>query len=227
MEPSAQAQHIGALSGGGAMSRSRKKAKSRAWAKNQNRDQHVRKARMQGYRARSVFKLNEIDCKHRLINPSYWIADLGAAPGGWCEYVSAKSSDRGRIVGVDILEMQPIQGARIVRGDFTNPAVQKKIIDCFDGCLLDLVLSDMSPNISGIATVDQANAESIQVSILEFCGKALKSGGSVLTKLFEGSSSPDVRKMYAEKFARIYMIKPGASRSESREVYLLAKGYMT
>ncbi len=209
------------------MSRSRKNTRSRTWAKNQGRDQYVREARTRGYRARSVFKLSEIDFKHRLIKPSCRIVDLGAAPGSWSEYVATRLSDRGRIVGVDILEMQPIHGVRIVHGDFTNTAIQKKIMDCFDGHRLDLVLSDISPNISGIATIDQAKAENIQISTLEFCSKALKSGGVVLIKLFEGSSSSDIRKMYAEKFGQIFMIKPGASRSESREVYLLAKGYMT
>lgn len=209
------------------MSRSRKKAKSRAWAKNQGRDRYVREARTRGYRSRSVFKLSEIDSRYRLIKPSYRIVDLGAAPGGWSEYIATRLSDRGRIVGVDILEMQPIHGVRIVQGDFTNPAIQKKIMDCLDGHRLDLVLSDMSPNISGIATIDQAKAENIQISILEFCSKALKPDGVVLIKLFEGSSSSDIRKMYAGKFDQIFMIKPGASRSESREIYLLAKGYRT
>lgn len=209
------------------MSRSRKKARSRAWARNQGRDQYVREARVRGYRSRSVFKLSEIDCKHRLIKPACQIVDLGAAPGGWSEYIATRLSDRGRIVGVDILEMQPLHGVRIVQGDFLSPAIQEKILGCFDGHRLDLVLSDISPNISGIATMDQARAENIQISILEFCGKALKSGGIVLVKIFEGSSSFDIRKMYAGKFNRIFMIKPGASRSESREIYLLAKGYMT
>ncbi len=207
------------------MSRSRNKSKSRAWSNRQNRDRYVREARTLGYRARSVFKLSEVDRKYRLIKPSHQIVDLGAAPGGWSKYVATRLSDRGRIIGVDLLEMKPIHGVGIIRGDFTQPSVQEQIIDCLDGQLLDLVLSDMSPNISGIATIDQAKAEEIQVSILGFCCMTLKSSGTVLTKLFAGSSFSGIQQMYGMGFAQVSVIKPAASRSESREVYLLARGY--
>ncbi|MCY4217955.1 MAG: RlmE family RNA methyltransferase [Gammaproteobacteria bacterium] len=208
------------------LSRNRIKSKSRAWIRNQNRDQYVREARAQGLRARSAYKLKEIDYKHQLIKPYYQVVDLGAAPGGWSKYVSTILSEQGLIVGVDLLEMRPIHGVIIIQGDFTESSIQEKIIDQFESRLLDLVLSDMSPNISGIATIDQAKAERMHISILEFCAKALKPGGVMLVKLFEGSSSSDIKKMYSENFNQIFAIKPKASRSESREVYLLAKGYM-
>ncbi len=186
----------------------------------------MREARAQGFRARSAYKLKEINEKHQLIKPSYQIVDLGASPGGWTQYVSSILSKQGRIVGVDLLEMCPIEGGKFIQGDFTEPSIQEKIIDCFEGQSLDLVLSDMSPNISGIATIDQANIESIQISILEFCSEILRAGGVVLVKYFEGSSSSSIRKMYCEKFNQIFVVKPRASRSESREIYLLGKGYI-
>lgn len=185
----------------------------------------MREARSKGFRARSVFKLGEVDRKHNLIPPSCRVVDLGAAPGSWCEYAASRLSGDGRIVGVDILEMKPIAGVETILGDFTDPGVQKRILDRFEGRRLDLVLSDMSPNITGIRVIDQARAEHLQMSILEFCRHALRSGGSVLTKLFEGGSMVDIRARYVCDFGRVHMIKPAASRSGSREVYLLACDY--
>lgn len=186
----------------------------------------MREAQARGYRARSVFKLSEVDRKHRLISPACQIVDLGAAPGGWSEYAISKLSGAGRIVGVDLLEIRPIQGVHAIQGDFTDPAVQRNILEHFAEQSLDLVLSDMSPNISGIATVDQAQAENIQISILEFCQKALKPGGNVLTKLFAGSATGEIRMRFEQQFRHVQMIKPDASRSKSKEVYLLARGHV-
>lgn len=185
----------------------------------------MREARSKGFRARSVFKLDEVDRKYSLIPPSCRIVDLGAAPGSWCEYAASRISGDGRVVGVDMLEMKPIAGVETILGDFTDPGVQKRILERFEGQRLDLVLSDMSPNITGIRIIDQAKAEQLQMSILEFCRDALRSGGSVLTKLFKGGSMVDIRAQYVRDFRRVHMIKPAAFRSESREVYLLACGY--
>lgn len=216
---------MGIVSRESLLSHNRSKNKSRAWSNQHNQDRFVLAARTQGFRARSAFKLSEVDRKHHLLRPSDQIVDLGAAPGGWSIYAASRMSDAGRVVGVDLLEIKPIKGVIAIQGNFTEHVVQEAILECFKGKPLDLVLSDMSPNITGVATIDQANAENMQIAILEFCRKSLKSGGTVLTKLFAGSSTEDIRKMFSREFGQIKMIKPDASRAASKEVYLLAKDY--
>ncbi len=195
------------------------------WAIRQNRDPFVRQARSQGLRARSVFKLEQIDQKYKLIKLSSKIVDLGSVPGSWSQYAASKVVGSNQIVGMDLLPMKDIARVRFIQGDFCDPDNQQRIFDCFEDGKIDLVLSDMAPNITGIRITDQANAAQLQDVILAFCLKALNVHGNLLTKLFEGESVGFVRKKFIEHFDQVQMVKPDASRAESKEVYLLARGF--
>ena len=196
-----------------------------AWATRQNRDPYVKRAREQGLRARSVFKLEQMDDKYNLIKPTSKIIDLGAAPGSWSQYAVAQVAGKNQLVAVDCLLMQPIERVRFVQGDFCVAETQQRVVDCFAGDKIDLVLSDMAPNVSGIASTDQARMERLQQAVLEFCQHQLKPGGALLTKLFAGESFAAIRKQIGDCFAQAQTIKPDASRAQSREIYLLARGY--
>ncbi len=207
------------------MTGSRNRRKTGNWASRQNRDFFVRQARTQGLRARSVFKLEQIDRKYRLIKPDTRIVDLGCAPGSWSQYAASRISAANRIVGVDLLPMEQLEKAHFIQGDFTDPAVQLTVSQCFPDSGIDLVLSDMAPNITGIRITDQANAEQLHSAILDFCGKYLNQGGNLVTKMFEGEISNAIRKQVRACFDGVQTVKPDASRSQSREVYLLARGF--
>jgi 23S rRNA (uridine2552-2'-O)-methyltransferase len=207
------------------MSRNRKSRKSGNWAGRQNRDQFVKAARQQGLRARSAFKLDEIDKKYRLIKTATRIVDLGCSPGSWCQYAVSRVPGPDQVLGVDLLPMQALENVSFIHGDFTQVEIQEQIRSYFGDHRIDLVLSDMAPNITGIRVTDQARAESLQESILEFCLEALNPGGKVLTKLFEGESMQSMRRAFEATFDHVQMVKPDASRSESREIYLLARGF--
>jgi 23S rRNA (uridine2552-2'-O)-methyltransferase len=159
------------------------------------------------------------------MKPGSKIVDLGSTPGSWCQYAVSRVTGVGRVVGVDLLPMQDIERVQFIQGDFTEPATHLRIAECFEDSGIDLVLSDMAPNITGIRITDQANAERLQYAVLAFCLRALNQGGNVLTKLFEGESVNALRKAYSQYFDHIQMIKPDASRSESREIYLLARKF--
>lgn len=201
-----------------------KQKKSKNWLAKQNRDQYVRQARSQGLRARSVFKLEQIDKKYRLIKPGSKIVDLGSAPGSWSQYAASKVGGSDQIVAVDLLSMKEIAKVRFIQGDFADADIQRQVVDCFKA-KIDLVLSDMAPNITGIGITDQANAAQLQDAILTFCLQALDLRGNLLTKLFAGESVSYVRKSVIKYFDQVQMIKPDASRAESKEVYLLARGF--
>ena len=207
------------------MSKNRKSRKSSGWATRQNRDHFVKQARQQGLRARSAFKLAEIDKKYRLIGPGSVIVDLGAAPGSWCQYAAGITSKKGLVIGVDLLSMGEIEGVSFLQGDFTLEETRNALQSLIGEETLDLVLSDMAPNITGIRVTDQARAEELQESIFDFCASSLKPGGALLTKIFEGESSGSVRNMFGKRFGQTQVIKPDASRAESREIYILARDF--
>ena len=200
----------------------RRKAKSRAWLERQNRDPYVQKARKSGYRARAAYKLEEIDKKHRLLKPGQRVIDLGAAPGSWSQYAVNKIGPQGLLVMVDLLPFEAIEGAQLVQGDFTEEATLTAIESLSKGSQFDLVLSDMAPNITGIALQDQARYERLLESVLAFCETALRPGGNLLTKFFEGESAQRIRERMKTQFTQLKTIKPDASRSQSKELYLLA-----
>ncbi len=199
--------------------------KSGNWASRQNRDAFVRQARTRGLRARSVFKLEQIDRKFRLVKPDTRIVDLGCAPGSWSQYAASRVSSANRIVGVDLRKMEKLEKVEFIQGDFTDPVVQHKVSQCFPGSGIDLVLSDMAPNITGIRITDQANAEQLHFAILDFCRGNLNRGGNLVAKMFEGETSNSIRKRFRACFDGVQTVKPVASRSQSREVFLVARGF--
>ncbi|MDD9883876.1 MAG: RlmE family RNA methyltransferase [Gammaproteobacteria bacterium] len=225
------------------MTRSRKQRQTGRWAARHNRDRFVRQARSGGWRARAVFKLEEIDRKYQLIKPGATVVDLGAAPGSWSQYAAARiyggggrddgdggrdngdgDGDGGRIIAVDLRDMPAIDGVDFIRGDFTDAAVAAQV----DAALqrpAALVLSDLSPDLSGIRSADQARAEALQSAVLAFCARALRPGGGLLTKVFAGEAAPAVRARLDACFDTVRALKPAASRAQSREVYLLARGF--
>ncbi len=207
------------------MSRGRRQRKSSNWARRQESDQYVRKARSGGLRARAYFKLEEVDRKHRLIRPSTRLVELGSAPGSWTQYAATRVADPGQIVAVDLLAMEPVAGVDFIQGDFTDQSLVDAILARLDGASIDLVLSDMAPNITGIRATDEARSEAVHDAVFAFCRRALRPGGSLLTKVFEGESAVKVRLAMKRDFAQMTVIKPDASRSQSREIYLLGKAY--
>lgn len=207
------------------MAKSRKKRKGQQWVARQNRDPFVKKARQTGYRARAAFKLEQIDQKYRLIHPHSRVVDLGSAPGSWSQYTASRIGGNHQIVAVDLLPMQDISGVQFIRGDFTENAVVQQILALLDGHRIDLVLSDMAPNLTGIKATDQARAEVIQESIMGFCERALKPGGALVTKLFEGESAIIMRAQLKLLFKQFHTFKPEASRNQSKEIFLVAREY--
>ena len=202
-----------------------RRKRSRKWAERQDGDLYVRQARTLGLRARSVFKLSQVDGRYGLIRPDSRIVDLGCAPGSWCEYAASVVRNPRQVIGVDRLETSPIKGVRIIQGDFADLNIQAMIRSHFGDEPIDLVLSDMAPNLTGIHITDQANAKGLQDSVLAFCRTALSGGGKMLTKVFQGESLAEIRAAYASVFSEVIVVKPGASRSRSREVYLLGTGF--
>ncbi len=202
-----------------------RKRKSGNWANRQNRDVFVRQARIRGLRARSVFKLEQIDRKYRLIKPDTRIVDLGCAPGSWSQYAASRISSANRIIGVDLLPMEKLEKVEFIRGDFIDPAIQYTVSQYLPDSGIDLVLSDMAPNITGIRIMDQANAEQLHFAILDFCKSSLNPSGNLVTKMFEGETFNSIRKRISGCFDGVQMVKPEASRSQSREVYLVARGF--
>ncbi len=207
------------------MSAGKRKRKSGNWARRQERDPFVRKARADGLRARAFFKLEQIDEKYRLIRPSTRLVDLGSAPGSWSQYAARKVADPGQVVAVDLLPMDSVPGVTFLQGDFTDQAVLEQVLTALDDTPLDLVLSDMAPNISGVRATDEARAEVLQDAVLGFCFRALRRGGVLLTKLFEGETATRMRRHMGEAFDHVQAIKPAASRARSREIYLLGRGF--
>lgn len=207
------------------MAHRKKRGTSGQWASRQNRDPYIKKARHCGFRARSVFKLEQIDRKYGLLKPDSTIIDLGSAPGSWAQYAAAIVHTDQQIVAVDCLAMQDIEKVRFIHGDFTQSEVIEQIITALDGRAVDVVLSDMAPNLSGIRSTDQARAATLQQAIMEFCQHSLKSGGRLLSKLFAGEDVATTRKQFSDCFAHTRTVKPPASRAHSKEIYLLAMGY--
>ena len=207
------------------MTAGRRRRKSGNWARRQNNDPYVQRARTRGVRARSFFKLEQMDRKYRLVRPSTRVVDLGSAPGSWTQYIAGRVSSPAQVLAVDLLPMAPVPGVLFVQGDFTDPGVSDDVLAWIGGSPVDLVLSDMAPNITGIRATDEARTGEIQEAVLDFCDRALRPGGTLLIKLFEGGMAGGIRRRMRMNFDRIVTIKPNASRAESREFYLLGRGF--
>ena len=196
---------------------------SKAWLQRHVTDAYVRQARAAGYRSRAAYKLLEIDQKDRLLKPGMRVLDLGAAPGGWSQVAGRKAGPRGRVVAIDLLEIAPMSQVEVLRGDLREPQARAAAREALGGPA-DLVLSDLSPNLSGIPGVDQVRAAELAQLALEFAGEVLKPSGALLVKVFQGEAFDEVLAEARRAFQTVVVRKPGASRGESRETYLLARG---
>jgi len=197
---------------------------SNAWLKRHVNDPYVRKAGAQGYRARSAFKLLEIIERERLALPGHAVVDLGAAPGSWSQVLTGRVGKSGRVIAVDPLEVAAIAGVTVIQGDFREEAVLGRVEDALEGRKIDLVVSDMAPNISGVRATDQARSIHLCELALDFAKTQLNPGGAFLVKVFQGTGYPEFLAAMKRVFVSVTSRKPGASRDESKEMYLLGKG---
>jgi 23S rRNA (uridine2552-2'-O)-methyltransferase len=201
----------------------RRSKSSRAWLDRHVRDRYVREARALGYRSRAAFKLLAIDARDRLFRPGQLVLDLGAAPGGWSQVAAEKVGAGGRVIALDALEMGAIPGVTVIQGDLSDAAVLAAVREALAGERVDLVLSDMSPNLSGIASTDQARSIHLCELALDLASELLQPGGALLVKAFHGAGFTEFVGRMRTRFKRVEARKPGASRSTSSEMYLLGK----
>lgn len=195
------------------------------WLKEHFDDEFVKQSQKDGYRSRAVYKLKEIDEKDYLLKPGGVVIDLGAAPGSWCEYVVRKLKGKGRIIALDILPMEPMEGVEIITGDFLDDEVFSELLNTLGSDKPDLVICDMAPNMSGQQAVDIPRAMYMAELALDLSQQVLKPGGGLLVKLFQGEGFDAYTKQMREQFTRVVMRKPRASRPRSKEVYGLATGF--
>ena len=202
------------------MARSRK-----SWINRQQKDPYARAARSSHYRSRAAFKLQEIDERDHLFKKARTVVDVGAAPGSWSQYAVSKAGPQGHIVAVDILPIEPIESVHIIEGDICEDAILEACVAALEGKPADLVMSDIAPNLSGVRASDQARSIYLAELVLEFTGSVLNDGGDLLIKLFQGEGTDAYMADLRHKFQKVMVRKPKASRSESREFYVLARGY--
>ena len=188
-------------------------------------DPYVQEAKRRGYRSRAAFKLVELADKDRLLRPGIVAVDLGSAPGSWCQVLRERLSPGGRIVAVDVLPMDPVVGVAFVQADFSTDEGLAAVAGALDGRRADLVLPDMAPNLSGIDAVDQARSVGLADLALAFAVDHLQPGGDFAVKVFQGSGLAEFERSMRERFAKVYVRKPRASRDRSREVFLVGKGF--
>ena len=198
---------------------------SKKWLQEHFDDIYVKKAQQEGYRSRAVYKLKEVDDKEQLIKQGMTIVDLGAAPGGWTQYLTEKMKGNGIIIALDILLMDPLPGVQFIQGDFQEENVLHELQNLVPKEGVELVLSDMAPNMSGNSAVDIPKAMYLAELAFDFSHEILKQGGTLLMKVFHGTGFDDIIKQARIEFKRVVIRKPLASRARSRETYMLAKGY--
>ena len=198
---------------------------SNAWLAEHFNDEFVKRARKEGYRSRAVYKLQEIDARDRLIKPGMTVVDLGAAPGAWSQYLVERVGRSGQVFALDILPMEALPGVEVLQGDFTEEATLKALLNALGGRPVDRVISDMSPNISGVDSADKARAMYLSELAVDFAAQVLKPGGAFLMKVFQGSGFSELYKGIQGKFTRVVSRKPKASRARSAEIYVLATGF--
>ena len=204
------------------MTNKKHSASSKRWLKEHFDDQYVQQAQKKGWRSRAVFKLDEIQNKDKLLRPGMTVVDLGAAPGSWSQYLAEKVSDKGQVVACDILPMDSLAGVDFLQGDFREEAVLDALLKRIDGKNVDVVLSDMAPNMSGQLSVDQPKSMYLAELALDMAIKTLTPNGHFLVKVFQGDGFDAYVQIARQTFKRVAIKKPKASRSRSKEVYLLA-----
>ncbi len=198
---------------------------SKTWLAEHFSDEFVKRAQHEGFRSRAIYKLQEIDRRDHLLRPGMVVVDLGAAPGSWSQYASSRVGPPGRVVALDILAMDALPGVLVLEGDFTEQAVLDQLLDRLQGQPVDLVISDMAPNISGVGVADQARSMYLAELALDFAEQVLRSGGGLLMKTFQGQGYAELHQRMRRSFERVLVRKPRASRARSREIYLLGKDF--
>jgi 23S rRNA (uridine2552-2'-O)-methyltransferase len=201
------------------------KSSSRRWLEEHHSDPYVKQSKREGYRSRAAYKLLEIQQKDAFIKKDMTVVDLGAAPGGWSQVASVCVGQTGRVVALDILPVPFLPGVLFIQGDFTEMKTLEHLLDTLAGSTVDVVLSDMAPNLSGNKSIDQPRSMYLAELALECVLKVLKPGGAFLTKLFQGSDVDEYVKMLKQHFKQVKIRKPDASRSRSQEVYALSLGF--
>jgi len=196
---------------------------NKAWIHEHINDAYVQRAKAEGWRSRAVFKLMELDDKEHLLRPGMLAVDLGAAPGSWSQLAARRVQPGGRIYALDLLEMIPVHGVEFIQGDFREDEVLHQLEASLDGRSVDLVLSDMAPNMSGIQLSDQARVMHLAELTLEFAKQHLKPGGDMLVKVFQGAGYMELRESLRQVFEQVLVRKPAASRGRSAETFLLAR----
>jgi 23S rRNA (uridine2552-2'-O)-methyltransferase len=198
---------------------------SHQWLQEHVNDPYVKQAQRDGYRSRASYKLIQLHEKDKLIRPGMLVVDLGSAPGGWSQVAARLVGEKGRVVATDILPMDPLQNVEFIQGDFTDEAVLNEILRLLGGHKPDLILCDIAPNISGVSSADQASSMYLVELALDFARQALEPHGDFVAKVFQGAGSDAYLKDVRTSFDKVLVRKPAASRSRSREVYLVAKGF--
>ncbi|MDX3772940.1 23S rRNA (uridine(2552)-2'-O)-methyltransferase RlmE [Chromatiaceae bacterium AAb-1] len=207
------------------MTKKKRSASSTRWLKEHFDDHFVQKAHKLGLRSRASFKLEEIQQQDKLLRPGMTVVDLGSAPGSWSQYVAGVVGEQGTVIACDILPMDPLAGVSFLQGDFREDAVLNALLDRINGKNVDVVLSDMAPNMSGNDTIDQARSVYLVELALDMCHKVLKQNGSFVVKVFQGEGFEQFLKEVRSAFTTVKTRKPDSSRSRSREVYIVATGF--
>lgn len=198
---------------------------SNNWMQEHFDDEYVKKAQAMGFRSRSTFKLIEIQEKDKIIKSGMNVIDLGAAPGGWSEYARKIVGKKNKVIALDLLDIDPIEGVDFIHGDFREDHVLDELYKVLDGAAIDLVMSDMAPNISGNKAMDQPRSVYLAELALETVQTVLNEGGTFLIKMFQGSGYDEYKREVSKSFSTVLIRKPKASRSRSNEIYILAKGF--
>lgn len=204
----------------------RRSKSSDRWLREHFSDPFVQRAKAEGWRSRAVFKLEEIDQREKLLKPGTVCLDLGAAPGAWSQYALRRVGEKGRVVATDILEMQGLTGVEFVQGDFREEEVFNRLLALVPEHGVDVLLSDMAPNLSGVDAIDAPRSMYLAELALDMAARVLKPGGVALIKVFQGAGFQEFVAESRRKFAKVKLQKPDASRSRSPELYLLAKGFL-
>jgi 23S rRNA (uridine2552-2'-O)-methyltransferase len=193
---------------------------NKQWLRRHVTDSYVQKARAQGYRSRAAYKLLEIDSREKILRKGQTVVDLGAAPGSWSQVAAENVRPGGTVIAIDLLETAPISGVTVLRADFREPV----LIEALQGAKADVILSDLSPNLSGIGNVDQARLLELGAAAVELCRKALRPEGVFLIKAFHGEAFQELMALLRAAFSKVKVVKPSASRGESAETYVVARG---
>ena len=207
------------------MAKDKRSASSKRWLEEHVNDPYVKEANKRGLRSRAFFKIEELQKKDKLMKNGDTVVDLGAAPGGWCQFAVSQIGDSGAVIACDILPMDPIAGVDFLRGDFREEAVLNALLDRIGGQKVDLVMSDMAPNLSGNDAIDQAGSMYLVELALDMCHQVLGKDGKFVVKVFQGEGFDQFVKDVRNAFKVVKIRKPDSSRARSREVYLVATGY--